>query len=617
MAISLRKKLSLGFGVLIVVLVILTILAYWSIDQIHNFSHQVAEIKDRENFLLQRKVDHLLWQEQLSFAIFNGEQFRGELDPTRCNLGQWLLEEETAAIEDEEIQNVLAQIKVPHEALHRSAQEINQRLIEGDQEGAFAVYAQTSIPALEAVMKHLDQILIRYQEFNLAENQKIEEAIDRTQRLFLIIALIALIVGFITSPLLARSITGPISKLAQACQKAGEGDLRHRVEVYSKDELGQVGEAFNAMVENLRNLIEGVIRTASDLAASSAELNSSVGEVSQATQEIAKTISQVAEGSTGQSEELNDLSHQIEAVTEKAKLVEKATQKNLDFLTELKRNLADNAQALSSIQEAMSLTTREGENTEREARRGQELLSVLTKDVITIREVAQEVAQSISALEDRSQEIGKIVDLITGIAEQTNLLALNAAIEAARAGDAGRGFAVVAEEVRKLAEESAQAAQQIASLISGIRQDTVQAVDRMGEAERRVAEGVGHAEEVSLNFDHILQAIEKVIQGVREVQTAFEAAERTQEVVEQGGAEVVVLSQDNVNLVKDMVERVAIIAEHVASVASVAEENAASSQEVSASTEEQSASLEEITSATESLAQMADQLKQLVKEFEV
>ena len=93
------------------------------------------------------------------------------------------------------------------------------------------------------------------------------------------------------------------------------------------------------------------------------------------------------------------------------------------------------------------------------------------------------MAQSIATLDERSQEVGKIVDLISGIAEQTNLLALNAAIEAARAGDAGRGFAVVAEEVRKLAGEAGEAAKNIATLVREIQNDTKEVVEKMKGAE--------------------------------------------------------------------------------------------------------------------------------------
>ena len=120
--------------------------------------------------------------------------------------------------------------------------------------------------------------------------------------------------------------------------------------------------------------------------------------------------------------------------------------------------------------------------TQEKAQNGKKLLIDLVASVEDIAEVSQEVAQSVELLTERSQEIGKIVDLITGIAEQTNLLALNAAIEAARAGDAGRGFAVVAEEVRKLAEESAQAAEQIGALISEIQKNTGETSEAMQRA---------------------------------------------------------------------------------------------------------------------------------------
>ncbi len=152
--------------------------------------------------------------------------------------------------------------------------------------------------------------------------------------------------------------------------------------------------------------------------------------------------------------------------------------------------LNENATALKHIQEEIKKATQSGAQAGEEAQKGQELLGLLT-GITAISRVTQEVAESIAALEGRSEEIGKIVDVITEITEQTNLLALNAAIEAARAGEAGRGFAVVANEVRDLAEDSAQAAQQIAELVGEIQRDTQLAVKNMERAQEEVKEGTG------------------------------------------------------------------------------------------------------------------------------
>ncbi len=198
----------------------------------------------------------------------------------------------------------------------------------------------------------------------------------------------------------------------------------------------------------------------------------------------------------------------------------------------MKKGLEKNRLSLYEIEKAMKVTSTEGENSEKEARKGQELLFLLAQNIQEISRVTQEVAQSISTLEVRSQEISKIVDLITGIAEETNLLALNAAIEAARAGEAGRGFAVVASEVRKLAEQSAQAAQQISALIEEVKNDTQMAVERMERAEDRVQEGVKESEEVAKNFQNILATVQKVIQSVSSLGLVFEEAKNSQKITE-------------------------------------------------------------------------------------
>lgn len=456
-----------------------------------------------------------------------------------------------------------------------------------------------------------------YEEASLEEISAITARIDRIQSTLLLVGLLALAAGLISAFFLYRSILGPILELTRGCEMVEKGDLRQEIEVKSKDEIGKVARSFNSMIQKLRELISQVLRVSSALASSSEELSSSIEEISQATEEIAKTISQVAQGSTEQSTELEAISQETQKISQITHHLSEATQRNLNLIAEMKKGLEKNRLSLYEIEKAMKVTSTEGENSEKEARKGQELLFLLAQNIQEISRVTQEVAQSISTLEVRSQEISKIVDLITGIAEETNLLALNAAIEAARAGEAGRGFAVVASEVRKLAEQSAQAAQQISALIEEVKNDTQMAVERMERAEDRVQEGVKESEEVAKNFQNILATVQKVIQRVSNLGLVFEEAKNSQKITEKSAEEVAALSEDNAQMIQEIDSRIQGVSKSISSVALVSEENAASSQEVSASTEEQSASLEELTSASRFLAQLAQELRDLAATFQV
>ncbi|WP_369017734.1 methyl-accepting chemotaxis protein [Thermatribacter velox] len=434
---------------------------------------------------------------------------------------------------------------------------------------------------------------------------------------YVLIAVVALVVIFI-SLWISNSIAKPIARVTEALERVKEGDLTVQIEkAKSRDEIGRLSEALSATVESLRSMTQEILTTSSSLASSSEELSASVEEISKATQEIAQTIAQVAEGSTRQSEELQKVSEEAAQIGERAQRVAEATQRNLELLEKMQENLQKNQQALDQITEVMQKTKEEGTTTKEEAQKGKESLHKLIENVSSIARVSEEVAGSIQVLNERSQEIGKIVDLITGIAEQTNLLALNAAIEAARAGDAGRGFAVVAEEVRKLAEESAQAAEQIGKLIAEIQKDTHSAVESMQKAQSEVEAGSRESEQVAQNFNSILSAIERLERNIENLSQSLLEAQRAQEETTSSAQEVVKLSEESASLTAQATEGVRQIAEDLASVAAVAEENAASSEEVSASTEEQNASLEEVNSSVEQLAQMAQKLQKLVERFRI
>ncbi|MHB1128007.1 MAG: methyl-accepting chemotaxis protein, partial [Bacillota bacterium] len=243
-------------------------------------------------------------------------------------------------------------------------------------------------------------------------------------------------------------------------------------------------------------------------------------------------------------------------------------------------------QQISATAEEVSSTAQE---TSLLAQKGNEGMARAISEMEKINISTSEISEIVNKLGTRSQAIGQIVDLISGIADQTNLLALNAAIEAARAGEQGRGFAVVAEEVRKLAEQSSQAARQIAILITDIQNDTDKAVQSMSSNAKLIENGNKVISEGANSFHLIEQAIKAVSQQVQEVSRSTEELSRG--------------SEDVVNAVK--------------SIGEIAQQVAESAETIASTTEEQSASIEEMASSVDALARLGQSLQDAVSQFKL
>lgn len=391
-----------------------------------------------------------------------------------------------------------------------------------------------------------------------AQNNNLKLAARRN--VLLIIAILT-IVALLLALVIVRVIVLSIRQVQGVAEALAEGDLSKSVLTESTDEVGLMAVAINQAIVNLRSLVGEVATVSEQVASASEELSASSQEVGQATQQVADTIGQLAKGADVQAK----------SAMEASSLVENMGQEITQVNTLTDQMVTDAGEAVQVGEE------------------GKRSLEQTVQQMDAIKEKAAQTGAAVADLGVMSQQIGQIVEVITGIADQTNLLALNAAIEAARAGEQGRGFAVVAEEVRKLAEQSRQAAGEIAGLIQQIQDKTAAAVVIMADGESEVEAGTVVLASTSDAFTSIEEAVQRVVTRIQAVSAATELLATQSEQVVQA----------------------------VEAIAAVTEEAAAGTQEVSASSEEQSASVEEIAASAESLAEMAEELNQTIAKFQL
>jgi methyl-accepting chemotaxis protein len=371
-----------------------------------------------------------------------------------------------------------------------------------------------------------------------------------------------------------------LGDLQGGLQKMAAGDLTIMVSACTEPVMtedgahpGRLAEIFNAMLystqdavgsyEDMREKLTGMIgevsHTSHTMSAASQQMATTSQDAGRAVGEIAHAVGDVAAGAERQVSSVESVRMVIEEVAQ-------ATRQSADQLSETgqaARQATDIAQG------------------------GIQAAEKASEAMAAVAEATGAASERISELGEKSERIGGIVATITGIAEQTNLLALNAAIEAARAGEQGRGFAVVAEEVRKLAEDSQQAAALIETLIGEIQTETHRAVEAVELGAQRTEEGVQTVDEARGKFEDIGGSVSDMNHRITEVTTAM--------------AQISASTQG--------------ILESVSDVAAVAEENSASTEEVSASTQQTSASAQEIASSAQVLATDAEGLEQLVGQF--
>ena len=363
--------------------------------------------------------------------------------------------------------------------------------------------------------------------------------------------------------LILAQILRPLAALTESFRDiaGGEGDLTQQLHAERDDEIGRIVLHFNTFIGKLRTIMRGAQESAAEVAQLSGALSQASGESSQAVEQVAGSVTDVAGQANAQNDDMQKLADNVSQIA------------------------AHMAQMLASAERSAVLSA----DSEEKAADGRDGAARVAAQTDVLRDIVMTMDRNVQTLTQYAEDINQIIDLIKGISGQTNLLALNAAIEAARAGESGRGFAVVAEEVRKLAESSSLAADDVTAKMTGIRQQV---------HETRSAN------------QELVSELEKITEAVGAVRTSLNAIAESSEETRRAAAEIVQLNQT----ASAGAQSVAGTSGHVAE---AAKQIAGLSEESAAAMEEQSATMEQVVATAERLSGLSTKLDGLVGKFKV
>ncbi|MFW6236004.1 MAG: methyl-accepting chemotaxis protein, partial [Desulfovibrionales bacterium] len=463
------------------------------------------------SFLREKKTEHLNWTHVIKDAfLHNADGIQVEMDHTKCSLGQWLHSPELEAMRasDPSFAAAIAPVYEPHRQLHESARTIDMHLQSGsrmeaeqvfagvteamaqatlqeldnvigwhdqkldDLDRAMAVYAAETQPSLHKVQELLGSVQNLVAE-NIMTDEEMLNAANQTRFAVVVISIAAILLGLVLAYIIARGILRPLMKGMSFAETVAKGDLTATLDVNQKDELGILADSLRGMVNRLKEVVADVV--------------SASGNVSSGSQELSASSEQLSQGASEQAASIEEVSSSMEQMA-----------------ANIRQN-ADNAQQTEKISVKAAEDARSG-----------------GKSVEDTVQAMKSIAEKISIIEE--------------IARQTNLLALNAAIEAARAGEHGKGFAVVAAEVRKLAERSGQAANEISDLSSS----SVEVAEKAGEMLKKIVPDIQRTAELvqeiaaasheqNAGAEQINKAIQQLDQVIQQNASASEEMASTSE----------------------------------------------------------------------------------------
>ncbi|WP_434596098.1 methyl-accepting chemotaxis protein [Pseudomonas sp. R4-83] len=360
-----------------------------------------------------------------------------------------------------------------------------------------------------ATSDQMSELVAELRQQGTEQSALISAGADRTVWIGLLVMLASgLLIGLLSLWLVNRNLVEPIRKLIDYVSQLSRGQLAARVTNERQDELGNLATAANTLRDFLADTFTRLQRSASDLDSASGELNAIATTMAGGTNEQFNRTDQVATA-------MNEMSATAQEVA---------------------RHAADAARA--------------ADDADQSAQQGEKVMQTTIHSITQMRGEIANTATVIRRLEADSGRIGKVLEVIRGIAEQTNLLALNAAIEAARAGEAGRGFAVVADEVRNLAQRTAESIIEINQIIQSVQTGAVDAAHAIDNGQARSDESVEQVTQAGAMLERITHAVEAIRDMNRQIATAAEEQTSVAEDISRNLTEITAIASTNLDNVQ-------------------------------------------------------------------